>query len=197
MRRLLDLDIHEVSLVGQPANMRRFLVIKRRETEMDELQKLIEGFSGRKLDDEVVSEGLDAASMEALTKQMTLLSEYRDDLPVDVVKAISLMCHQAAFGIIKADDEPDKPDMSVEDLVGQVVDAATEKFTESNKEVLSKIETVLTELKETLTATETEVETETEVKPEVETKPAVEPDITPEEMMAEFDTRLENLGVSP
>ncbi len=193
-RRLLDLDIHEVSLVGQPANMRRFLVIKRhQENEMDELQKLIESFSGKKIDDEVISEGLDAASMEALTKQMTLLSEYRDDLPVDVVKAISLMCHQAAFGIIKADDEPDKPDMSVEDLVGQVVDAASEKFTESNKEVLSKIETVLTELKETLTATETEEVVETT---EVKEEPAVEADITPEEMMVMFDERLEGLGAS-
>ncbi len=192
-RRLLDLDIHEVSLVNQPANMRRFLVIKRhQESEMDELKQLIEVFSGKKLDDEVVSEGLDAASAEILTKQMTLLSEYRDDLPVDVVKAISLMCHQAAFGIIKADEEPEKPDMSVEDLVGQVVDAAATKFAEGNQEALSKIETVLTELKETLTATETVETKETE---EIEEKPEVE-ELTIEDILEMVDERIDGLTPS-
>ena len=190
-RRLLDLDIQEVSLVDQPANMRRFLVIKRhQENEMDEIQSLIEAFSGKRLDDEIVSKGLDETSAEALTKQMTLLSEYRDDLPVDVVKAISLICHQAAFGIVKTGDKEEKPDMSVEDLVGQVVDAAREKFVESNQEALSKIETVLTELKETLTATETEVETETET--EVETE--VESDeLTIEDILEMVDERIDGI----
>ena len=148
-RELKNILIHEVSLVDMPANRRKFAVIKRSEnTEMDELRKLIEAFTGKELDDEIVSKAvLGTDVLKALKDQLTMVEKYRDDLPADVVSAIGSLSARAAFGITKSEDDADKDKdkdvdgednkVNVEEFVDQVVEKAGAKFSKATQELLS------------------------------------------------------------
>jgi hypothetical protein len=143
-RKLKEILISEVSLVNEPANKRKFAVIKHQKGQnMDELRKLIEAFTGQKLDDTTIAKAKpNEAIVSCLIDQLKLIDKYRNDLPVDVVAAIGGLATHAAFTFGKADDnaeaseETDKTESTEksakesEDAKGDVDTIDIDQFTE-------------------------------------------------------------------
>jgi hypothetical protein len=92
-RKLFDIDVDEISLVDNPANRRRFAIIKR--AKMD-IQKAVEEFF--KLTDPEEQVALEAAekdlsedAKDAIVKAVALLKKYLKDFPSDVGAAVAVL----------------------------------------------------------------------------------------------------------
>jgi len=93
-RSLKDIHVEEVSLVGNPANNKRFFFFKQEIFKMDkELKEAIEEFTGEELTDEKLEEISKAAlkpkALTELKAALKILNQYKSDLPDDLADAIS------------------------------------------------------------------------------------------------------------
>lgn len=111
---------------------------------MKELIKLIEAFTGKELDADVVSKAeLDEEVLKALKEQLSTVEKYKNDLPTAVVSAIGEMAARAAFGITKTGDAGDADDkdkdnkVDVEKFIDTVVEKAGAKFSKATQELLN------------------------------------------------------------
>jgi hypothetical protein len=100
-RKLIDIDIDEVSLVPAGANRHKFAIIKVRES-MD-IKKAIEEFfkvgdPEEKLPLEQAVAELSEDAKSAITKALALLKGYMKDMPPDVAKAIGVLAAAVGSG---------------------------------------------------------------------------------------------------
>jgi len=147
IRFMKDIFISEVSLVDEPANLKRFAIIKSMLgiKDMDELKKLVEEFTGMTLDATVVEKAkeMDKDVAAGLVETLTLLKKYSDDFPAAVVSAIGALSARAAFGVItKVDDvkkDKDTKDTSKDvDVVALIEDAVAKATKDLVKDDVKK-----------------------------------------------------------
>jgi hypothetical protein len=113
-RKLLDIEVEEVSIVDHAANRSKFAIIKRRKAMEEELKQLIKTLNG----DEVTDVDLEKAgkmpeeAAKAIKGALAILSKYKDDFPADVLGAIKVLTKYSSYGYPqKGDDEMSKEDI--------------------------------------------------------------------------------------
>lgn len=106
-RKLLDITVGEVSLVGRPANLRTFLVVKdtdhgnhKGNNTMDkDLLELLNKFNGEEIPTEELEKAYQPEKVITVVKAaITMLSQYREELPADLVKAVLVLAKHASPG---------------------------------------------------------------------------------------------------
>ncbi|MBW1939376.1 MAG: hypothetical protein JRI67_11560 [Deltaproteobacteria bacterium] len=145
-RKLMDIEMTEVSFVDEPANKRKFLFFKAQDSKGDivmdnELLELMKAYFGddAKLDFEKAEEISDKA-LKAIKDALKLINKYRADFPDDLKKAVGVLAKYAGYGYgypAAKGDEEDKSD----------IEKAGAKFSKDTLEKLKKAVEALDALK--------------------------------------------------
>lgn len=108
LRKLVDIDVDEVSIVDAAANRRRFYFVKR-EDKMDELKTLLKEIGVADGDAErIAKQDIPADALSALKGALKTLSKYKEDFPDDVAKAIGTLASAAGSGYPEVEEEEKK-----------------------------------------------------------------------------------------
>ncbi len=105
-RKIIDIDIEEISLVDAAANRKKFY-LKKRGTTMDKLKKLLKSILGED-PSEVQIQKLQAqppAETESLTGALVVLEKYQEDLPEDLAECTVALVKSAISGSASEDAE--------------------------------------------------------------------------------------------
>ena len=132
-RKLRNMTVREVSVVGKPANMRRFLIIKG--APMEKFIELLKKYCGDKgLDYEKIAKmDITAETIVELTKSIESLSEYQSDTPDEMIEAITGIVKQAV-----SISTPIEKDDSIEDLV-EKLEKSGQKFSRATRDKLKSL----------------------------------------------------------
>jgi len=108
-RKLLDIDIEEISLVDRPANRKRFYIIKQEGTmwKDKELEKLFIDFFGeeefenlkKSIEEEKKTEKKEKLTEEAINAikgALNILNKYKDDFPKELKDAVKVLAEFVA-----------------------------------------------------------------------------------------------------
>ncbi len=93
-RRLLDIDVEEISVVDKAANGRVFAIVKRAVANPD-VSELLAAFADEDLE-ELMKQGDEKALKAALKSALAKLKPYMDGLPDDIAAAIKTLAGFAA-----------------------------------------------------------------------------------------------------
>ena len=164
-RKLKQILISEVSLVDEPANKRKFAVVKRRLTAkgqtMDELKVLIEAFTGEKLDEEVIAKAkANEKLLGCITDHLKLIDKYRNDLPVDLISSVGYLAMQAAFSPSLNKSADTEEETTEEETTEEEATEEVEKD-DTTEETVEEEEVEKDEVTEETTEDSTKEETET------------------------------------
>jgi len=121
-RKLVDIDVDEITLCGSAANRKKFF-IKKMEDSMKEFIEELKKFMAE--DDEDIEEVLTKEDIEKAEKlsdkvikvikgALNILNKYKADMPDDVLTAIKDLAKYAAYGYgypAKKEDKEDKEDL--------------------------------------------------------------------------------------
>jgi len=102
-RKILDLDISEITLCGAAANRKVFFIKKSKEKDMPKFIDILKGFVVDEDDDELTTEEI--AKAEALGKEpkaiienaVNTFSEYKESMPEDLLAATKILVKQASL----------------------------------------------------------------------------------------------------
>ena len=143
-RKLVEIDVDEITLCGSAANRKKFF-IKKMEEKVDDFIEELKKFMAE--DDEDEKEMLteeEIAKAEKLSEEviktvkgaLNILNKYKADMPDDVLVAIKTLAKYAAYGYpaMKEDQEDKKDQENQED-----VEKAGAKLSKSTREQISKI----------------------------------------------------------
>jgi hypothetical protein len=101
-RKIVDIDVEEITICDSTANRKQFFIKKTRRT-MDKFIELIKGFVVDEDDDELTKEEI--AKAEALGKEpkavienaLNTFGEYKENMPDDLLAAAKILVKQASF----------------------------------------------------------------------------------------------------
>lgn len=122
-RKLIDIEVEEVSIVDAAANRSKFAIIKRRAI-MDELITMLKALLGDEFNEESMAKAeLPEDAVKAIKGALKILNQYKDDLPGDILGAIKALAKHSAAGAPAQKSE----EMSKEDIekVGARLSKAT------------------------------------------------------------------------
>lgn len=130
-RKIVDIDVDEITLCASTANRKQFFVKKSKEKTMDKFIELIKGFVVDEDDDELTKEEI--AKAEALGKEPTAVienalntfQEYKESMPDDLLAATKILVKQATF--------VDKP------VTKEALEKAGAALSKTNKAALTKV----------------------------------------------------------
>jgi len=98
-RRLVNINLEEVSLVDMPANRKSFYMIKSQRRKAMSFLKMLEKIVGAPtVKEKSFAKSLKENSVEALTEAVESIGEYQDDMPSEVVKAVNVLVKAACYG---------------------------------------------------------------------------------------------------
>jgi len=130
-RKLVDIEISEITLCGAAANRKVFFIKKSKEKPMDKFIEVLKGFVVDEDEDELTKEEI--AKAEALGKEpreiiensLNTLEEYRESMPDDLLAATRILVKQATFVDIP--------------LTKEVLEKAGAALSKANKAALTKV----------------------------------------------------------
>jgi len=118
-RKIIDIDVEEVSIVDAAANKSRFAIIKRREM-MEEFVKLVKSLVGDELTEEelekVSKQELPADQLKAVSSALSTLSKYKADFPADILGAIKTLAKYTAAPAAPAEAKRKGEEVAKEDM---------------------------------------------------------------------------------
>lgn len=102
-RKLIDIDVDEITLANATANRKQFFIKKSKEKIMDKFIDILKGFCVDEDDDELTKEEI--AKAEALGKEpmavienaLNTFEEYRESMPDDLLAATRILVKQASI----------------------------------------------------------------------------------------------------
>lgn len=102
-RKLIDIDVDEITLANATANRKQFFIKKSKEKIMDKFIDILKGFCVDEDDDELTKEEI--AKAEALGKEpmavienaLNTFEEYKESMPDDLLAATKIIVKQATF----------------------------------------------------------------------------------------------------
>ncbi len=130
-RKIIDIDVDEITLCASTANRKMFFIKKSKEKAMDKFIELIKGFVVDEDDDELTKEEI--AKAEALGKEpiavienaLNTFQEYKESMPDDLLAATKILVKQATF--------VDKP------VTKEALEKAGATLSKANKAALTKV----------------------------------------------------------
>jgi len=102
-RKLLDLEVSEISIVDSPANRQVFAIVKRAKAD-PELTKILEAFASEDIE-ELMKQGDPGKLKAALKTALKTLGPYLEGMPTDVSQAIKVLGAFASGPPAAADGE--------------------------------------------------------------------------------------------
>lgn len=148
-RKLEDIDVEEISLVGSAANRRRFLILKK-EIQMGWLELLKSFLGGEeeneefKLTEEDIAKAkeMSESAIKAISGALNILNKYKDVFPPDVIAAMKTLTKYAAYGY------PEKKSAELEDeeFTKYLIEKAGAKLSKATIEQLEKIKDIVEKL---------------------------------------------------
>jgi len=147
-RKLFDIEVDEVSLVENPANFKRFLIVKNDGTNIEkdntmdkELLELLKAFIGNE-EDEELEEVLKAAVpkqvVASLKSALKVMNTYKDTLPDDLVKSMTVIAKYAAAGY----GYPQPTKKSEEEIADALEKAGKKVSKDTIKEMVAALKTI-------------------------------------------------------
>jgi len=117
-KKLSEIEIDEISLVDVPAIRKKFVIIKNGKSSevktMDELIKIFKEVNGLKeisKEQEATFKALSEEDIKKYSGALTVLSKYKDELPEDLNKELSVL---AKFGVREVKKTVKEPDEDLE-----------------------------------------------------------------------------------
>jgi hypothetical protein len=134
-RKLIDLEVEEVSLVDAAANRTKFAIIKRRVI-MDELTALLKALLGEEVTDAELAKAkeLPEDAMKAIKGALNILNKYKDEFPAEILSAIKSLAKFSSYGY---------PEKKTEELSKEDVEKVGARLSKATLEELKKISTAL------------------------------------------------------
>lgn len=147
-RKLKEIDVDEISLVGVAANRKKFYITKRSKHMDEEFVEILKGWFGEEFNDEAQAK-LEKAMPEETAKiiqdAVGALDKYKDEYPDDVENAIKVLLKYAVYGYQTNKSDDEKLDM---EKIVEAIEKAGKKLSKATREQIQKLKGIIDKLLE-------------------------------------------------
>lgn len=111
-QKIKDIDVTAIALVDHAATFRKFFITKARRKSMKKFLEILKSFFGEDLKEEEIAkaQGIEEDAQTELGDAITVLTDYRDDFPPDVLTALVTVTKTA----VTPEEKIEEPDFVAE-----------------------------------------------------------------------------------